>query len=241
MSLTPAQARRCQNHLLSKLPDDDFRELLPLFDMMENRSKDMLYEQGKPIEHVYFPCTCAYSCTLVMEDGMMVEVGTTGNESFTGVELLLDATLAIETVVCQIAGTSIRMRVADFRKAVGTSIPLRKLLRCAGQAYLAQVSQSVACNQLHTLEARFARWLLITHDRTQGKQFQLTQEFMAAMLGVHRPSVSLIAGAFQQAGIIRYARGHMTILDRARLEETSCECYKAVRSHFERLLDISHG
>lgn len=240
MSLSLAQARQCQNHLLSKLPDDEYRELLPLLDLMETRSKDVLYEQGKPIDHVYFPCTAAYSCTLVMEDGMMVEVGTTGNESFTGVELLLDATLATETVICQISGTSIRMRISDFRKAVGASMLLRKLLKGAGQAYLAQVSQSVACNRLHTLEARFACWLLITHDRTQGNEFHLTQEFMAAMLGVHRPSVSLIAGAFQQAGIIRYARGHMTILDRAKLEETSCECYKAVRGPFEGSFNIPH-
>lgn len=241
MSITLAQARQCQNHLLIKLPENEYQGLMPILDMVETKVKDVLYRQHEPIEYVYFPCTSAHSCTLVMEDGVMVEVGTTGNESFTGVELLLDATLATETAVCQISGTSLRMTAADFRMAIAQSRSLRKLLKCAGQAYLAQVSQGVACNRLHGLEARFARWLLITHDRVRGDEFHITQEFLAAMLGVHRPSVSLIAGTFQQAGIIKYTRGHMTILDRARLEETSCECYEAVRNQFERLLGVPHG
>lgn len=241
MSLTLTQARQCQNHLLAQLSDEEYQALLPKLEMVGNKVRDVLYQQGKPIEHVYFPCTSTHSCTLFMEDGMMVEVGTTGNESFTGVELLMDADRATETAICQIAGTSMRMTVVDFKSALSHSMPLRKLLNRAGQAYLCQVSQGVACNRLHTLEARFARWLLVTHDRVQGNEFQLTQEFLAAMLGVHRPSVSLIAGTFQQAGIIRYARGHMTIVERAKLEEVSCECYQAVRHQFERLLTVSHG
>ncbi|HEV2612598.1 MAG TPA: Crp/Fnr family transcriptional regulator [Noviherbaspirillum sp.] len=241
MSATLTEARRCQNRLLAKLSDDELQPLLPLFSMVETKLKDVLYRQHEPIEYVYFPCTSAHSCTLIMEDGFMVEVGTTGNESFTGVELLLDATLATETAICQVPGTSMRMKVTDFRKALAQSKALRKLLKCAGQAYLAQVSQGVACNRLHSLEARFARWLLITHDRVQGKEFHLTQEFLAAMLGVHRPSVSLTAGTFQQAGIIRYTRGHMTIVDRKKLEEISCECYAVVRGQFERLLGVPHG
>lgn len=241
MSITLAQARQCQNHLLARLPDDEYQGLMPILDMVETKLKDVLYRQHEPIEYVYFPCTSAHSCTLVMEDGVMVEVGTTGNESFTGVELLMDATLATETAVCQIPGTSLRMTVTDFRKAVARYKSLRKLLKCAGQAYLAQVSQGVACNRLHSLEARFSRWLLISHDRVQGDELRLTQEFLAAMLGVHRPSISFIASAFQLAGIIKYTRGRLTILDREKLEDTSCECYAAVRGQFERLLGVPHG
>ena len=176
-----------------------------------------------------------------MEDGVGIEVGTCGNESFTGVELLLGATVAVETVSCQIPGHSLRMKVDDFRLTADNHLPFRRLLQCSAQGYLAQVSQSVACNRLHNVENRFARWLLITHDRVQGDEFALTQEFMAAMLGVHRPSDSLVAGMFQQAGIIKYTRGHVTILDRAKLEEASCECYGVVRKQYQRLLGVPHG
>jgi CRP-like cAMP-binding protein len=176
-----------------------------------------------------------------MEEGNLIEVGIVGNESFTGVELLLDAIHAAETVVCRISGYSLRMKVDDFHHAVDTYPAFRHLLQCSAQVYLAQVFQSVACNRLHNVEERFARWLLITHDWVQGNEFALTQEFLAAMLGVHRPSVSLVPGMFQQAGVIQYKRGHIKILDRARLGEASCECYNVVRKRYEQLLGIPHG
>jgi CRP-like cAMP-binding protein len=241
MAVQLAQAHTCQSHLLNKLTNEHYQPLLPLLEMVETKLKEVLYRQGEPIGYVYFPCNCAHSCLLYMENGSMIEVGTVGNESFTGVELLLNATHAVETVVCQIAGHSLRMRVDDFRQAIDTQPVFRQLLQCSAQGYLTQVSQTVACNRLHNVEERFARWLLISHDRVQGDEFELTQEFIAAMLGVHRPSVSLVAGLFQQAGVIQYKRGHLKILDRTRLEEASCECYALVRSKFEKLLGIPHG
>jgi CRP-like cAMP-binding protein len=241
MSITLAQGRQCRNLLLAKLTDDELRPLLPLLEYVEMKVREVLVRQGDPIEYVYFPSAGAYSCIVYMEDGSGVEVGTIGNEGFTNIEMLFDATVATETVVCQISGTSLRMHANDFRSVLGTCPALCNLLKCSGQAYLAQVSQSVACNRLHSTDMRFARWLLVTHDRVQGDEFALTQEFLAAMLGVHRPSVSVVAGLFQQAGIIRYSRGHMTIVDRARLEESSCECYAAVRGQFERLLGMQRG
>lgn len=241
MAITADQARGCHNQLLARLSSEEYQALLPLFDLIETPLKEVLYRQGEPISHVYFPCTSAHSCIVYMGDGTGVEVGTMGNEGFTGVEVLLDATVATETAVCQISGTSLRMNVGDFRKALGKSMALRKILRCSGQAYLSQVSQAVACNRLHGIEMRFARWLLVTHDRVRGDEFQLTQEFLAAMLGVHRPSVSVVAGAFQEAGMITYSRGHLTILDRPGLEASACECYAAVRSQFERLLGEARG
>jgi CRP-like cAMP-binding protein len=241
MSITLAQGRQCQNHLLAKLTDEQFRPLLPFLDLVEIKLKEVLVRQGDPIEYVYFPSIGAFSCIVYMEDGSGVEVGTIGNEGFTTVEMLLDATIATETVVCQVSGASLRMSANDFRTVMPNARGLSKILKCSGQAYLAQVSQSVACNRLHSTDIRFARWLLITHDRVQGDEFEITQEFLAAMLGVHRPSVSVVAGLFQQAGIIRYTRGRMKILDRARLEDSACECYAMVRSQFERLLGVPRG
>ncbi|WP_194715092.1 Crp/Fnr family transcriptional regulator [Noviherbaspirillum soli] len=241
MSTAADQTLGCDNQLLAKLPDEEYQALLPLFDLVETPLKEVLYRQGEPISHVYFPCTSVHSCVVYMEDGAGVEVGTMGNEGFTGVEVLLDATLATETSVCQIAGTSLRMQIDDFREALGKSITLRKILRCSGQAYLSQVSQAVACNRLHNIEMRFARWLLVTHDRVRGDAFHLTQEFLAAMLGVHRPSISVVAAAFQEAGMISYCRGHLTILDRPGLEASACECYGTVRRQFERLLGAARG
>ncbi|GAB3550023.1 Crp/Fnr family transcriptional regulator [Noviherbaspirillum agri] len=241
MTVTLAQAQQCENRLLARLSDEQYQRLLPLFDLVQTKVKDVLCQQGRPFEYVYFPCNCAHSCTLLMEDGSMVEVGTIGNESHTNVEVLLGATHATETIVCQIAGRSLRMKVGDFREATSTLSPLRHLAECCAQGYLTQVSQSVACNRLHNVEMRFARWLLVTHDRVQDNEFNLTQEFIAAMLGVHRPSVSLVAGMFQQVGLIKYSRGHMKILDREKLEETACECYAAVRKQYQRLFGFPHG
>jgi CRP-like cAMP-binding protein len=241
MSITLAQGRQFHNHLLAKLTDEQFRPLLFLFDLVENKVKDVLVRQGDRIEYVYFPCSGAYSCIIDMENGSGVEVGTVGNEGFTTVEMLMEATIAAETVVCQVAGNSLRISANDFRTVIADSRAINKLLKCSGQAYLAQVSQSVACNRLHSTDIRFARWLLITHDRVQGDEFLITQEFLAAMLGVHRPSVSVVAGLFQQAGMIQYTRGHMKILDRAKLEESACECYAVVRGQFERLLGVPRG
>jgi CRP-like cAMP-binding protein len=241
MSMTLAQARQCRSCLLNKLSDEHYQPLLPQLEFMPHNIKDVIARQGKRIDYVYFPCTAAFSNLVYLEDGTAVEVGTIGNEGFTNVELLFAATVSVETAVCQIAGDSIRMGVSAFMRAIDGPTPLRKLLECAGQAYLAQVSQSVACNRMHGIENRFARWLLVTHDRVQGDEFLLTQEFIAIMLGVHRPSVSLIAGMFQQAGIIDYSRGRMRILNRPRLEEASCECYANVRAQFERLLALPRG
>jgi CRP-like cAMP-binding protein len=241
MAISLVQGRQCRNHLLAKLNEEQLRPLLPLFDLVEIKLKEILVRQGDPIKYVYFPSSGAYSCIVYMEDGSGVEIGTVGNEGFVNMEMLLDATIATETVVCQIAGTSLRIGADDFRTAFAEARALNKVLKCSGQAYLAQVSQSVACNRLHSTDIRFARWLLVTHDRVQGDEFEITQEFLSAMLGVHRPSISVVAGLFQQAGIIQYTRGHMKILDRARLEECACECYAMVRGQFERLLGVPRG
>lgn len=205
--------------LLSKLSDDSLHLLLPRLEVVQSKLHDVLYAPGVPIAYVYFPCSAIYSCLVGLGDGSSVEIGTIGNEGFVGVELLMEASAAIEKVICQHAGISLRMSAGDFRLAMEDSQALRKLATAYGLAYLSQVSQSVACNRLHSVEMRFARWLLITHDRVKHDEFDLTQEFVALMLGVHRPRVSQVASGFMREGIIAYQRGRMKILDRARLEE----------------------
>jgi CRP-like cAMP-binding protein len=239
MSVHFATAR--QNLLLKKLSDEDLLPYLSQFEIVETSLKQMLFEQGQTIDYVYFPCSSVFSCLVYMEDGMAIEVGTVGNESFICMETLFGGTEATETVLCQIAGVSLRMPIDDFRAVIAAQTVLFRLLQCAGQAYLVMVSQTAACNRLHHIEGRFARWLLITHDRVGGDEFPLTQEFLAIMLGVQRPSINLVAGAFQQAGIIRYSRGKIRILDRKQLEESACECYVKVRRNYQRLLDFPQG
>jgi CRP-like cAMP-binding protein len=241
MAVTLGNARLCQNRLLARLADEHYEALLPSFELVHNDIRETLHERDRPIPYVYFPCNCAHSCTIVLENGSMVEVGTIGNEGFSGVELLLKGEAATETVICQIPGESIRMGAADFLDAVNGQTPLRRITECYFLGYLSQVSQSVACNRMHTIEERFARWLLVSHDRVRNEEFLLTQEFVATMLGVHRPSVSMVAAAFQKTGLIEYSRGRMKILDRPGLEHMSCECYAAVRAQFRRVLGTDYG
>lgn len=241
MPLTLSEARACGNLLLNRLPDEDFLYLLPRLQKVQNRIKDVVYNRNEPVSYIHFPGSCAFSVLVFMESGAAVEVGTVGNEGFTGVELVLHAQVSQETCVCQVEGESLRITADGFKEAFSRLPALRHLTKQYLQCYLALVSQSVACNRLHTIEARFARWLLLTHDRLNGDEFFLTQEFIADMLGVHRPSVSLVAGSFQTAGIIEYKRGHIKILNRLALEEASCECYAVVRHRFETVLGISYG
>jgi hypothetical protein len=241
MSLTLAQARLNPNHLLGKLNDEHLRGLLPRLEAVEISIKQVLYERNQPIQFVYFPCSCGISNLIYLKDGAAIEVGTVGNEGCSTVEMLSNAALAIETGICQIAGKSMRMTANDFRAAIKGPTALRHVAECYLQGYLLQVSQSVACNRGHSIEQRFARWLLLSHDRVRGDEFYLTQEFIADMLGVQRPSVSVVAAAFSKAGMIEYSRGHMKITDRAALEKKTCECYGVVRDQFKRVFGIPYG
>jgi CRP-like cAMP-binding protein len=234
MSALSLSSQLCENHLLSLLPADEYGALLPHLETVDLSAKQVLGNRDEPISHIYFPCTAVVSILAIMANGSMVEVGTIGNEGFYGIDVLVGGERAIETTLCQIAGKAIRMRVADFSQATQGNTSLRRVTQRYLLAYLSLVSQSVACNRLHSVEARFARWVLMTHDRVQGDDFYLTQEFLAGMLGVHRPTISLVAGAFQQAGMIRYNRGHMTILQREALEDTTCECYGIVKEQYKR-------
>ncbi|MET0963751.1 MAG: Crp/Fnr family transcriptional regulator [Noviherbaspirillum sp.] len=241
MPVTLGEARLYTNHLLDKLPDEHLAPLCLVLERVHTDVKYVVHERNGAIPHVYFPNTSALSNQILLADGSAVEVGTVGSEGFSGVELLAGATLATETCVCQIEGNSLRMKAGDFRDAVKDSSPLRHIAECYLQGYLAQLSQSVACNRKHSLEARFARWMLITHDRVQGQMFYLTHEYLADMLGSQRPSVSVVAAGFQKQGVLQYSRGHVKILDRAKLEAEACECYVNIRQQFKRVLGVPYG
>jgi CRP-like cAMP-binding protein len=231
------RTRPC-NRMLAVLSDDEYAALAPQLQRVECKVKQIVGERGQPVEYVYFPCGAVLSVLAYMQNGAAVEVGTVGSEGFYGVEVVAGAIHWSETTVCQVAGDALRMSAGDFREAIFGDTPLRRITQRFLLAYLAMVSQSVACNRLHNIEERFARWVLMTHDRVSGDEFYLTQEFLADMLGVHRPSVSVVAGAFQQAGFIKYSRGHMSILDRAGLEDASCECYEIVNQQIKNMLGI---
>jgi CRP-like cAMP-binding protein len=241
MSITLGEARLCSNHLLAKLSDEHLQPLCSLLEHIHTDIKHVLHERNGAIPYVYFPNTAALSNLIFLEDGSAVEVGTVGTEGFSAVELLANASVATETCVCQIKGSSLRMKTTDFRKAVKNSSPLRHVAECYLQGYLVQLSQSVACNRKHALEARFARWMLLTHDRVREQEFFLTQEYLADMLGCHRPSVSVVAAGFQKDGVMQYTRGHVKILNRAKLEAQACECYAIVRQEFKRVLGVPYG
>ena len=226
-----------RNRLLAALAPDDLASLAPHLESVALAIGQVVAEAGAAFSHVYFPDTAVLSVIARMSDGTGVEVGTVGNEGMVGVSVLLNAEASENQTLAQIPGAARRVPAAAFTAVVDARPALRHLLHRYTQAYLTQVAQGAACNRLHGIEARCARWLLMTHDRVGGADtFPLKQEFLAVMLGVRRTGVSIAAGALQDAGLIRYRRGGIRVLDRAGLELAACECYGVVRRQFDRLL-----
>ncbi len=223
------------NLVLARLPAA-VRETLSL--ALERVPLDVgqvLYEPNAPISHVYFMDAGMASVVSTMTEGT-VEVGTVGREGIVGSPILLYADSTPTRTFIQIAGSAQRITAAGLRTAVGQSRELERALLRFVQAYNEQVAQSAACNRLHTLEERCARWLLMTQDRILTDLLPLTQQFLSYMLGVHRPAVTLAAGALQKAGLIRYTRGKVTVVDRLGLEAAACACYGITRRSVERLV-----
>ena len=171
-----------------------------------------------------------------MTNGEAAEVGTIGNEGVVGLPLVLGDDRAPTSVYVQVPGAGLRMKATLFKKELARSASMRAVMLHYAHAFFNQVAQSAACNQFHTIQQRCSRWLLMTHDRMQSDEFLLTQEFLAMMLGVQRTGVSAAAGALQRAGLIRYKRGNVTMIDRRGLERRSCECYRVSKKEFDRLL-----
>jgi CRP-like cAMP-binding protein len=202
------------------------------------RPHDVLMEQGQPMREVYFPLAGVISLMTPLLDGSAIETATVGREGMVGVHAFLGGgVLGNSLAIGQVPGEMLAMNVDTFRAEVEEDGKLRSLMLAYTQALFAQISQAVACNGAHEIQQRTAKWLLETHDRAaDGDSFELTQELLADMLGVSRPSVSVAARTLQNAGLIRYRRGSITVLDRKALEEASCECYAAVRREYDRLV-----
>ena len=225
-----------RNRLLAALPADDLARLWPLLEPAEFDIRHVIATVGSPIEAVYFPESGWVSMVAVLTDGNSAEVGMVGNEGMIGLPLLLGADSSYVESMVQGPGTMLQLDASGFRRAL-TEIPsLMPMLLRYSLAFQEQVTQTAACNGHHALDQRLARWLLMAHDRAGQDDVPLTQEFLAMMLCVHRPGVTVTARLFQQAGLIRYGQGNITITDRPGLEAASCECYSAVRRRFEMLM-----
>jgi CRP-like cAMP-binding protein len=225
-----------QNRLLRALPLAEYAHLLPQLTSVRLGLKQVLIEADAPITDIYFLRSGVSSMIAEEQEGGAVEVGTIGPEGFIGLPVLMGASRMPFRVFVQIEGDGLRMSADAFRRLVEERPAVRHLLMRFAQTFSDQMSQSVACNRLHTLDERCARWLLMTHDRVHGESFELTHEFLSYMLGVRRAGVTVAMGTLQGVGIIRYTRGRVTVLDRPRLEEASCGCYHITRAAFDRLL-----
>jgi CRP-like cAMP-binding protein len=212
------------------------RRLLPDLELVPLAQKAVLHEPGQPLGHVYFPVSGVISMVAVMATGGRIEVGLVGHEGLAGLPVFLGEETTPSRYVVQVPGQALRMRAQAFRARAAGDGPLHRLLLRYTGAFLTQLAQSVACNGLHSVEQRCCRWLLMTHVRARRDRFPLTHEFLAGMLGVRRASVSEVARGLQRAGLIRYVRGQLAVLDRAGLAAAACECHRVVQSHFDRLL-----
>jgi CRP-like cAMP-binding protein len=223
--------------LLAALPTQDFHRLLPYLRTVPIRLKQVLHEPGEPLRAVYFLNDGAASIVTMLADGTMVEAATVGNEGMLGIEAFLSADAVPQgKTLIQVSGTDAeRLSVGDFRREVAARGPLHDLIGRYTQVIIAQLMQSTACNARHGVPQRCARWLLMTHDRMRQQDFNLSHEFLAIMLGVQRPTVSIAAATLQEAGLIRYIHGRVTVRDRKALEKASCECYAVTRAQFDRL------
>ncbi len=224
------------NRLLRTLVRKDYERLAPHLEPVAFEAGDVLAEENEPFTHVFFLESGVASVTNRISGGT-VEVGTVGNEGVAGLCVYFDPGVGIPSrTFIQVPGSGKRLAASIFSSLADESPEFRRVLNQFAQCYLIQVAQTAACNRAHSVEKRCARWLLMTHDRVgESLTFPLTHQFLAYMLGVRRAGVTVAAGILQKAGLIRYSRGNITVLDRAGLEEASCECYGIVRKHVDRL------
>ncbi|WP_447977447.1 Crp/Fnr family transcriptional regulator [Candidatus Nitrospira bockiana] len=224
------------NRLVAALPEPLHSRLLGKMDLVNLAERQVLYEPEEPMEYAYFPCSAIISLLTIMQDGASVEVATVGSEGFLGLPLYFGMESAFARGIVHIPGEARRMRSTVFQEEIEQSPPLAEAVRRYAQTLLVQITRTAACNRLHTLEQRGARWLLATHDRIDQDEFPVTHEFAAEVLGVTRPSAGLMLQSLEKAGLIRASRGRICILDRTGLEAVACECYEVLRKEFSRPL-----
>jgi CRP-like cAMP-binding protein len=227
-----------QNHLLAALPDAEAQRWLPLLESVDLPLGQVLYESGTTLTHVYFPTTAIVSLLYVMENGASAEIAVVGNEGIVGISLFMGGESTSSRAVVQSAGMGFRLKAQMMKEEFDRAGPVLHLLLRYTQALITQMSQTAVCNRHHSLDQQLCRWLLLSLDRLDGNELAMTQELIANMLGVRREGVTEGALKLQRSGLIRYARGHITVLDRPGLERRSCECYAVVKREYERLLPV---
>jgi CRP-like cAMP-binding protein len=233
MSLSPSPN---QNHLLAALPTAEYGRLFPHLEQVALRLGEFLYEPGTQLQHVYFPTTAIISLHYVMESGASAEIAGVGNEGVLGISLFMGGNTTPSSAVVQTAGQAYRLPGRVMKEEFSRGGMVQRLLLRYTQALITQMNQTAACNRHHSVEQQLSRWLLSTIDRLPAGELIMTQELIASMLGVRREGITEAAGSLQRAGIIRYRRGHIAVIERAGLEKHSCECYAVVRQEMDRLL-----
>jgi CRP-like cAMP-binding protein len=224
------------NRLLAALPDAEWLRWAPLLEPVDMPLGLVLYESGVGLNHVYFPIDSIVSLLYVMEDGASAEIAVVGNEGLVGVSLFMGGETTPSRAVVQSAGCGFRLAAQTMKNEFNRAGPVLHLLLRYTQALITQMSQTAVCNRHHSLDQQLCRWLLLSLDRLHGSELRMTQELIANMLGVRREGVTDAALKLQAGGLIRYARGHITVLDRPGLEDRTCECYAVVKKEYDRLL-----
>lgn len=235
----PNQPRtRIENRLLAALPTKDYKRLVAQMERVQLPFAEVLYEPGDMIEHVYFPNDSIVSLLSTVEDRSTLEVGIIGNEGMVGISVLLGVKTSPNRALVQGEGSAMKMKAAALRKETSADGSLQRLLNLNTHALMTQIAQSAACNRFHVVDARLARWLLMTHDRIGSDEFRLTQLFLSDMLGVRREGVTNAATVLQRNKLITYSRGHITILNRAGLEAAACKCYSIIKAEYDSFLGV---
>ena len=226
------------NRLLAALPPEDYQRLLPDLRPVKLPQHQILYNAGEDYDYAYFPTHSIVSTVAIMRNGSTTEIGIIGNEGMVGLPIILDTGYTNSTAIVQVGGDGCKISAKRLQEEIERGGALKRLLMRYIQARFIQLGQTAACNRYHTVEQRFARWLLSVRDNIQKGEFQLTQEFISQMLGVRRTGVSEIAARFQKSGIIQYKRGFIRIVSPQQLEAVTCECYQLIYREFDRLLNF---
>ena len=232
----PISADAKKNQLLAALPDAEWQRWLPQLELVEMSLGQVVYESGSTLGHVYFPTTAIVSLLYVMENGASAEIAVVGHEGLVGISLFMGGESTPSRAVVQSAGRGFRLDAHAIKGEFNRTGPVMHLLLRYTQALITQMAQTAACNRHHSLDQQLCRWLLLSLDRLQSNELVMTQELIANMLGVRREGVTESALKLQAAGLIRYARGRIKVLDRAGVEARTCECYAVVKKEYDRLL-----
>jgi CRP-like cAMP-binding protein len=225
-----------KNSLLAVLPDEIWQRWLPRLEVIDMPLGKVLYESGSVLSHIYFPVDSIVSLLYLMQNGASAEIAVAGNDGLVGVALFMGGNSTLSRAVVQSAGTAYRLVAQAVKDEFSLAGPTMRLFLRYTQALITQMAQTAVCNRHHSLDQQLCRWLLLSLDRLDGPDLVMTQELIANMLGVRREGVTEAALKLQRAGVIRYARGHITVIDRPALEARSCECYGVVRAEYARLL-----